>query len=109
MHAEQISWRPASGWSVDPDSGKSTNLVLYFGMRDALTCGARFDGLRARFPRAHLLDCSTGGQIQRGDIIDEEIAAVALRGPRIIAVAGNRGHLWGEQHRIETRTKRNHS
>src|ERR1035437_708062 len=30
-------------------------------------------------------------------------------GPRIIAVAGNRGHLWGEQHRIETRTKRNHS
>src|ERR1039458_8497944 len=32
-----------------------------------------------------------------------------FRGPRIIAVAGNRGHLWGEQHRIETRTKRNHS
>ena len=32
-----------------------------------------------------------------------------MRGPRIIAVAGNRGHLWGEQHRIETRTKRNHS
>jgi type III restriction enzyme len=31
------------------------------------------------------------------------------REPRIIAVAGNRGRLWGEQHRIETRTKRNHS
>src|ERR1035437_8935896 len=29
--------------------------------------------------------------------------------PRIIAAAGNRGHLWGEQHGIETRTKRNHS
>src|SRR5450759_2282331 len=34
---------------------------------------------------------------------------INLRGPRIIAVAGNRGHLWGEQHRIKTRTKRNHS
>src|SRR5450830_1795129 len=34
---------------------------------------------------------------------------VGYRGPRIIAVAGNRGHLWGEQHRIETRTKRIHS
>src|ERR1035437_1695267 len=34
---------------------------------------------------------------------------IVIRGPRIIAVAGNRGHLWGEQHRIETRTKRNHS
>ena len=33
----------------------------------------------------------------------------SLRGPRKIAVAGNRGHLWGEQHRIETRTKPNHS
>jgi hypothetical protein len=31
------------------------------------------------------------------------------RGPRIIAVAGNFGDLWGEQHRIETRTKPNHS
>src|SRR5664280_2498955 len=32
-----------------------------------------------------------------------------VRGPRIIAVAGNLGDLWGEQHRIETRTKPNHS
>src|ERR1019366_10666546 len=32
-----------------------------------------------------------------------------VRGPRKIAVAGDHGHLWGEQHRIETRTKRNHS
>jgi hypothetical protein len=32
-----------------------------------------------------------------------------LRGPRIIAVAGNLGDLWGEQHRVETRTKPNHS
>src|ERR1035437_4948722 len=32
-----------------------------------------------------------------------------MREPRIIAAAGNRRHLWGEQHGIETRTKRNHS
>ena len=35
--------------------------------------------------------------------------ANAYRGPRIIAVAGNLGDLWGEQHGIETRTKPNHS
>jgi len=34
---------------------------------------------------------------------------LGYRGPRKIAVAGNRSYLWGEQHRIETRTKRNHS
>src|SRR5674476_1009571 len=38
-----------------------------------------------------------------------QLSVDRIRGPRIIAVAGNRGHLWGEQHRIETRTKRNHS
>ncbi len=78
MHAEQISWRPATGWTPGSDHGKPAGLVLYFGMREHLTCGARYDELRARFPRAHLLGCSTGGQIQRGDVIDEEIAAVAL-------------------------------
>src|ERR1019366_5757821 len=47
------------------------------------------------------------------NLVSEAAFAIArateIRGPRIIAVAGNRGHLWGEQHRIETRTKRNHS
>src|SRR5450756_1089899 len=38
-----------------------------------------------------------------------DVADFHFRGPRIIAVAGNLGHLWGEQHRIETRTKPNHS
>src|ERR1019366_1764563 len=38
-----------------------------------------------------------------------QLASISLRGPRIIAVAGNFGDLWGEQHRIETRTKPNHS
>src|SRR5450759_1476135 len=38
-----------------------------------------------------------------------QLSVDRIRGPRIIAVAGNREHLWGEQHRIETRTKRNHS
>ena len=31
------------------------------------------------------------------------------RGPRKIAIVDNRGHFWGEQHRIKTGTKRNHS
>jgi hypothetical protein len=34
--------------------------------------------------------------------------AIDFRGPRKIKAASNRRHLWGEQHRIEPRTKRNH-
>jgi hypothetical protein len=79
MHAEQISWRQASGWTSSHAGNGSADLVLYFGMREALTCGTRYAELRAKFPNAHLLGCSTGGQIQSGEVIDEEIAAVALR------------------------------
>jgi hypothetical protein len=37
------------------------------------------------------------------------MSLIIIRGPRKIAVAGNREHLWGEQRGIETGTKRNHS
>ncbi len=79
MHADQISWAEATGWQgkTNGAAGKA-NLVLYFGVRQALASGARYEELRAKFPRAHILGCSTGGQIQNDDISDDEIAAVAL-------------------------------
>jgi hypothetical protein len=52
-----------------------------------------------------------GWDIDSGDDC-EDLPCVFLSGanrdprkPRIIAAAGNRGHLWGEQHGIETRTE----
>ena len=78
MHAEQISWNETAGWASDNVSAKSADLVLYFGMRAALASGRRYTELRTKFPHAHLLGCSTGGQIHSGDVVDEEIAAVAL-------------------------------
>ena len=55
------------------------DLVVYFGAREALSCGARYRELRAMFPAAHILGCSTGGQIRDVDVSDDEIAALALR------------------------------
>ena len=78
MHAEQISWNETAGWTYNNVSAKSADLVLYFGMREALASGRRYTELRTNFPHAHLLGCSTGGQIHSGDVVDEEIAAVAL-------------------------------
>jgi hypothetical protein len=48
-------------------------------------------------------------QKARSEGADDRFLKIIYRGPRIIAVAGNFGDLWGEQHRIETRTKPNHS
>jgi hypothetical protein len=53
-------------------------LVLYFGSRGDLENEQRYLELRTRFPEAHIVGCSTGGQILGDEVFDDEIAAVAL-------------------------------
>jgi len=79
VRASQLHWSDPAGWTGDCSGTQPADLVLYFGTREALACGARYRELRATFPGAHLLGCSTGGQIRGTDVSDEEIAAVALR------------------------------
>src|ERR1700692_1668803 len=79
MRAHQLSWTETSGWRGGNGDGRSQNLVLFFGARPALACGSRYRDLRAMFPRAHILGCSTGGQIINDDVADDEIAVVALQ------------------------------
>jgi hypothetical protein len=77
MRTEQLCWSEVSGWSSAGDRSEA-DLVLFFGTRDALSSGARYRDLRAMFPHAHILGCSTGGQIRNDDVTDDEIAAAAL-------------------------------
>ena len=77
MRTQQLCWTEARGWhGADV---READLVLYFGTRGALASGSRYGELREMFPQAHILGCSTGGQIRNDDIGDDEIAAVALR------------------------------
>ncbi len=78
MHAQQLSWNETSGWRAHGESNDA-DLVLFFGSRQALACGTRFRELTAMFPHAHILGCSTGGQIVNDDVTDEEIAVAALK------------------------------
>lgn len=77
MHTEALTWTRSGGWQSD-DRVKP-NLVLYFGSRETLADGVRYAELRARFPSAFLMGCSTGGQIHDDEIVDDEINAVALQ------------------------------
>jgi len=79
VRASQLHWTEPAGWNNQHAPTQPVDLVLYFGTRQALACGARYRELRAMFPRAHLLGCSTGGQIRGTDVSDDEIAAVALQ------------------------------
>ncbi len=79
MRAHQLSWSEGSGWRGGNGDGGSANLVLFFGARQALACGSRYRELRNMFPQAHILGCSTGGQIINDDVTDDEIAVATLQ------------------------------
>ncbi len=84
MRTDELFWSEAKGWSRrEPTPARSIgaeeiDLVLYFGIREALEDGARYFELREMFPKAHIVGCSTGGQIHNNDVNDDEIAAAAL-------------------------------
>ena len=78
MRANELSWSPTEAWKGDQTESNSANLVLYFGARRALAEKTRFDELRKIFPKAHVLGCSTGGQIHNGDVVDDKITALAI-------------------------------
>jgi hypothetical protein len=78
MRVQQIVWNSRSGWTAAKSELGTASLVIYFGTRDALGCGKRYDELRDRFPMAHILGCSTGGQINNNDVNDDEIVAAAI-------------------------------
>lgn len=79
MRTDQLTWNGVAGWHTQGLIPDKTDLVLYFGTRGALASGQRYAELRDMFPGAHVIGCSTGGQIANNDIIsDDDIAATAL-------------------------------
>jgi hypothetical protein len=78
MRIRQIIWNSRSGWTAAKSESDDATLVLYFGTRQALACGTRYQELRGMFPQAHILGSSTGGQINNDDVNDDEIVAAAV-------------------------------
>jgi hypothetical protein len=79
MKATIMSWKGGPGWTGSrAQRDRRTDLVLYFGATDILKSSHCYEDLRAAFPTAHLVGCSTGGQIRGDQILDDETAAVAL-------------------------------
>jgi hypothetical protein len=79
MRVVQLTWTETAGWPIAPGERAPADLVFFCGLRQALACGARYHELRVMYPDAHILGCSTGGQIRNQDVSDDEIAAAALR------------------------------
>src|ERR1700751_4239797 len=78
MNVQHLVYNDASGWRGGLDIRAGADLIIYFGSREALACGARYGELRTLFPQAHIIGCSTGGQIIGEEVRDDRIGAVGL-------------------------------
>jgi hypothetical protein len=80
MKLKQYLWTVAKGMSeVGREPAVSQpHLVLYFAAPGLLNDGKRYEELKAAFPGAHLVGCTTGGEILGEDVLDGTIAITAV-------------------------------
>lgn len=84
MIIEQQLWTEAEGWRrITPPKQDGVapgryGLVLAFGDRDVLADTSHYETLRHLYPNAHIVSCSTAGEIIGGEVHDGAIAATAI-------------------------------
>lgn len=82
MKVEQRLWSHDKGWqpSFDGNSklGEAADLVLLFGEIEEIRASACFERVRQSYPRAHVVGCTTAGQIHDTRVLDEAIALTAI-------------------------------
>jgi hypothetical protein len=78
VQTENFIWRPQEAQPPGSRIG-TADFVLYFGPRRQLENRRVFSGLRAAYPGAILLGCSSGGQIAAGTVESDLISGLALK------------------------------
>jgi hypothetical protein len=77
MEILTASWTDASGW--DTPQCPEAQLVLYFAAPKALAAIDPWTALHGCYPKAHVVGCSTGGEILGMDVHDDSVAALVVR------------------------------
>ena len=80
MIIEQKRWTDTVGWRVSRTTGamQAPQLVLFFGAPEAIAMPPALEALRADYPTAHIIGCSTAGEICETQVADGTIVATAV-------------------------------
>jgi len=79
MKIESRLWTSTKGWQPEPQSlGPLANLVFLFGNRHVLTQKHLLAEIRAAYPNAHLVGCSTAGEIHQTHVLDDSLTTTAV-------------------------------
>jgi len=80
LRVEQRVWTDAGGWSRQTAeiNDLSARLVLLFGCRKAFRRGKSFQELKALYPDAYIIGCSTAGEISGARVLDNSLVSTAV-------------------------------
>jgi hypothetical protein len=80
MIIEQKRWTDSIGWRVSrtTDAMQAPQLVLFFGAPEAIATPSTLEALRADYPAACIIGCSTAGEICETQVDDGSIVATAI-------------------------------
>jgi hypothetical protein len=79
MQTTQICWTPGAQWSDAADGFHEADLVLVFADVAYFQTPACYHHLKEKFPRAHIVGCSSSGSILGNSISDGDVVATAVR------------------------------
>ena len=81
MKIEQTSWNPTRGWEPKPPGGlgASAQLVLLFAGTQIIKDPQTFLNTKNTYPHAHILGCSTAGEICGTEVRDNSLVLTAVQ------------------------------
>jgi hypothetical protein len=78
MIIQQALWQEKSGWQFGASQPADASLVLLFGGSHVVQDRKGIADIRKRYPKAHLLGCSTAGEILGTQVLDDSLVATAI-------------------------------
>ena len=80
MKTEQNIWTREEGWKTELGNslGRKAKLVLLFGNTSLLKDKSHYNDIKKSYPSAHILGCSTAGEIYDTQVRDESLVITAI-------------------------------
>ncbi len=80
MKIEQNIWVESAGWKEASKTGlgATDHLVLLFGSTTILNQKPHLEEIKTPYPQAHLLGCSTAGEICGTQVYDHSLGTIAV-------------------------------
>ena len=80
MRIEQATWTSDRGWTPDEPHqlGESAQLVFLFAAHSLLSRTPLLDQISQKYPKAHLMGCSTAGEIAGTRVLDDTLVLTAI-------------------------------